>query len=419
VQPSCSFAIYASSVPYFDDWDIVGYLTGDFPVTWEWLWSQQNEHRLPLRRAVTLALVKLGGGDLRVVSYFNVLASAALAFGLASLNAQEGRQRARELRSGMANFEKDMHAGIPAYELVRRHKSAISPGENDEGVLAELMTMMHRKSMGPFRDLIESPPFTEIPMPVAPTASHEIKWTGPIAHGTGSDSCLEYTLPEARFVAGVRLQCEHSNSGVGASLEVDWSNGDKFEYAKSAQSARFYIGQEEPVTVYIAAKVKHICIRPDFKPFDFRLRELTLLIPDCLYRPGTRLELGQNVLRAYLAGDWHDQEDWGRWSGCKPAFKFHLETVQPLRLRMLGGAFGKQRMTVCLNGHDIAQLDVGREPHVIEVDLPGAILTEANTIELILPDAASPQKTAGREDDRVLGIGIAWIELVPSPDMNG
>ena len=39
---------YGSNVPSWDGWDMVPTLTGHQPITAEWLWSQHNEHRVPL-----------------------------------------------------------------------------------------------------------------------------------------------------------------------------------------------------------------------------------------------------------------------------------------------------------------------------------------------------------------------------------
>ena len=72
-------ARYASNVPSWDDWDMVPTLTGNQPVTWDWLWSQHNEHRVPLPRLIFLALNRLTVTDMRVTMYFDVLLMAGLA----------------------------------------------------------------------------------------------------------------------------------------------------------------------------------------------------------------------------------------------------------------------------------------------------------------------------------------------------
>src|SRR5215470_13424327 len=41
---------YGSNVPSWDGWDMVPTLTGEQPITVSWLWSQHNEHRVPLPR---------------------------------------------------------------------------------------------------------------------------------------------------------------------------------------------------------------------------------------------------------------------------------------------------------------------------------------------------------------------------------
>jgi hypothetical protein len=68
---------YGSNVPFFDDWHLVPYLTGDRPVTFAWLWSQHNDHRVPLTRLLLLGLGKLCGSDFRAGMVFNVLALSA------------------------------------------------------------------------------------------------------------------------------------------------------------------------------------------------------------------------------------------------------------------------------------------------------------------------------------------------------
>jgi hypothetical protein len=90
-------AHYASNVPSWDDWDMIPTLTRHQPVTWDWLWSQHNEHRVPVPRLVFLGLNRLFGVDMRVTMYFDVLAMAALAAGLMLLAARlRGRASASD-----------------------------------------------------------------------------------------------------------------------------------------------------------------------------------------------------------------------------------------------------------------------------------------------------------------------------------
>ena len=72
-------ARYASNVPSWDDWDMIPTLTRNQPVTWDWLWSQHNEHRVPIPRLIFLGLNRLTVVDMRVTMYFDVLVMAGLA----------------------------------------------------------------------------------------------------------------------------------------------------------------------------------------------------------------------------------------------------------------------------------------------------------------------------------------------------
>lgn len=78
-------ARFGSNVPSWDDWDMVPVLTHEQPVTLEWLWSQHNEHRVPLPRLVFLGLHRLLGVDFRVTMYADVLALGAIAAALTAL----------------------------------------------------------------------------------------------------------------------------------------------------------------------------------------------------------------------------------------------------------------------------------------------------------------------------------------------
>ncbi len=54
------------SLPFTDDWDaIVPVLVGKQRLSFEWIWSQQNEHRLPVLRVAQWLGVTLAGGDFR------------------------------------------------------------------------------------------------------------------------------------------------------------------------------------------------------------------------------------------------------------------------------------------------------------------------------------------------------------------
>jgi hypothetical protein len=74
--------IYGSDLPWSDEFDLVPVLTGDRPVTLSWLWSQHNEHRVPLPRLIQLGLHRITGNDFRAGMLFNVLALGGVALAM-------------------------------------------------------------------------------------------------------------------------------------------------------------------------------------------------------------------------------------------------------------------------------------------------------------------------------------------------
>jgi hypothetical protein len=72
---------FGSNVPWVDDWFQVDVLTGETPLTLEWLWIKWIDHRIPLTKLIFFTLFWLTG-DLRTVFAFKVLALGALAAAL-------------------------------------------------------------------------------------------------------------------------------------------------------------------------------------------------------------------------------------------------------------------------------------------------------------------------------------------------
>jgi hypothetical protein len=72
-------ANYGHNVPTGDEWSFVRWVAGERPVTLEWLWSQHNEHRIPLAKVIMVGLFRLSGGDYRAVMYFNVVLLGGIA----------------------------------------------------------------------------------------------------------------------------------------------------------------------------------------------------------------------------------------------------------------------------------------------------------------------------------------------------
>lgn len=67
----CLF-VYGKNLPLAEDWTMVSAYTGNEKNIGVWLWSQNNEHRIPLPRLILLVLLKLSGGDFRCGMAFNI-----------------------------------------------------------------------------------------------------------------------------------------------------------------------------------------------------------------------------------------------------------------------------------------------------------------------------------------------------------
>jgi len=89
-------ARYGRNIPLAEDWQLVAPLTGHEPNLVGWLWSQNNEHRVPLPRLMLLGLLKVTNGDFRVGMFFNAIALGVLALAMI--------QVARHLRGGRTEF---------------------------------------------------------------------------------------------------------------------------------------------------------------------------------------------------------------------------------------------------------------------------------------------------------------------------
>jgi hypothetical protein len=87
---------YGSNVPSWDGWDMVPSLTGHQAVTAEWLWSQHNEHRVPLPRLILLGLHQITGINFKTPMFFNVLVTGALALAMILV--------AKRLRGGQMSY---------------------------------------------------------------------------------------------------------------------------------------------------------------------------------------------------------------------------------------------------------------------------------------------------------------------------
>jgi hypothetical protein len=79
-------AVFGANAPYADEWEFVPALLGKEPLA-SWLWTQHNEHRLPLSRAIYYGLFQVTH-DFRTGMFLQVAMLSALALGLMRLAAR-------------------------------------------------------------------------------------------------------------------------------------------------------------------------------------------------------------------------------------------------------------------------------------------------------------------------------------------
>lgn len=72
-------ALYGPPLPVWDDFDVIEVAIGQKPFSLGWLWSQHNEHRVPLPRAALLGLDRLTGHDVRAGMFASAIVLAAAA----------------------------------------------------------------------------------------------------------------------------------------------------------------------------------------------------------------------------------------------------------------------------------------------------------------------------------------------------
>lgn len=80
---------FAANAPFYDEWGMVGVLDGTDSVNLSWLWSPNNDHRIPVPRVLLLSVYGVGGWDFRVAMVASTLlmaASAALLMGAVAAN---------------------------------------------------------------------------------------------------------------------------------------------------------------------------------------------------------------------------------------------------------------------------------------------------------------------------------------------
>ena len=136
---------------------------------------------------------------------------------------------------------------------------------------------------------------------------------------------------------------------------------------------------------------------------------------------GTRIDFTTRDSEKYLWYGWSIAEPESRWTNAAHAtIFFSLDEIAPLTLQLEMAPFlvpdklSKQRVSFKLNDQPIGDLSLtDTELRIYEVSLPAKSLRQKNVLDFYLPDSAAPASVGVSEDQRQLGIRLAYAELKP------
>jgi hypothetical protein len=195
-------------------------------------------------------------------------------------NTRDGVAHGREVSAQALDFEKEVRDGVPTYVLVRRYTPYLHPSQD---ALTELLGMLQRAGIGVFRSLRGNPSFRELAVPLTPSDVRLLKWERGTAHVTGVDPQLVFTLPESRYVCGIRLTYTHASPrGTPAHFQLTWKRLDQADFPPTQRYANWALPTgpaEQTTTVWVCDEVKQFRIQPDNQPCDFHISKLVLLVP--------------------------------------------------------------------------------------------------------------------------------------------
>jgi len=207
-------------------------------------------------------------------------------------NTQFGLAYAQDLRSRLAAFEHDMASGVPSYQLINRYGPYLHIHQE---IAHDYMPLLRRAGVGAFRSLQDDPPLREVPLRLEPTTLRQVQWRSNTAYATGATPSIDFQLPQAQYVCGIRLKYTHSNdAGTAPCVTLYWKSRTQEDF-NGAQSWKnsptgdrllwehgTWMRRNDPestMEVWVCATVDEIRLCPDLRPCIFKISELVLLVP--------------------------------------------------------------------------------------------------------------------------------------------
>ena len=176
--------------------------------------------------------------------------------------------------------------------------------------------------------------------------------------------------------------------------------------------AEFHARFGEPVAKargYPYGAIEFIPKRPEWRALldPVRGRQLRLENRPVPWPLGQRVRMDEPRMENWVRGGW----DGANTEGRRAEVAFGLDRIEPLYWVMRLRPYGRQRMSVELNGHEVASSRLLGGPETVVVALPVEWLSSDNLVVLHLPDAHSPKSLGHGGDYRVLGIRADWLEV--------
>ena len=206
-------------------------------------------------------------------------------------NTAFGLEYARELRGQLGGFERDMAAGVPLPELLHRYGPWLHPHQD---MPARYLPMLKRARVHGYAALREDSAFQVVPLDLRPVATTQLEWHDSTARVAGPNPALLFRLPADRLVAAIRLRYRYrSDDGMLPYIGIRWKPSSQatfvperyYKYSPTGDRANWERGTWDTIgdsatslTVWISDTVGELGITPDFRPGDFRIDELSLLV---------------------------------------------------------------------------------------------------------------------------------------------
>jgi hypothetical protein len=207
-------------------------------------------------------------------------------------NTRSGIQYGEVLRGELGSLERQMKNGVPPYLLIHEHRMWLHPNQQ---LLSDYFPMLRTARIGAFEFLKENPAFQELAVPLHPAALEYADWQEPTAYTRSSSASIEFRIPTAPYAAGIRVRYTIRNAdGTLPFVTIRWRGDQQSSYigehyyqcSPTGDHANWQRGSrarlEDPeteMTIWVCDRVAGIRFEPDFKPCEFRISHLALLLP--------------------------------------------------------------------------------------------------------------------------------------------